>query len=136
MSVTFSTVSGNGISALKIVSTTGTEFDSGLPAVAAGADGKNAPAAGLGLGGVRAVSVILKAATGTFAEGATLDAYIFDPVVREWTRCPDLDLDVRANLASQSFLARAVVASQGWLVYLPSGLGVGSTMHVNGYAVR
>jgi hypothetical protein len=90
---------------------------------------------GLELGGIRSFGVTVTATTSTFSAG-TLQAWLYEPFLGVWTRIPDLDLNVTAGLAVQSFPGCTVTVPRGMAVYLPSGLGVACTVQLTGTFFR
>lgn len=137
MSATFKQLAGNAVSgvshSLEILTTSGTEDAQSLPVVSAtGDNGFPGPLNGLGLGGLAAFGLhLLAQGAGSFTSGY-LRAWYFDPVVRVWSRCPDLDKAVVEGFQAMAFVPTPVGASQGWLVYLPADVGCAVKITLSG----
>lgn len=108
---TWSPTRGGGVQA---VCTTGTEANALLAT-----DGYN-------LGSVSGVIVHAEASTPMTA-GGVLQAYLYNPISKQWNRAPSYDLTVAA-LVAQAFPAVSMVSQQ--LAFLPSGVGVGLTIYM------
>lgn len=98
---------------------------------------ESAPAAatdGIALNGFAGFSVTIETG-GTMTAGGQLLAYMRNASSGNWVRAPDLDLVVQA-LANQSFGGFTVTADVGRVAYVPSGVGVASTIYIIGTAPR
>jgi hypothetical protein len=87
-------------------------------------------AAGLALVGIRGFTVHIETA-GTMTAGGSLLAYLFNPESGHWVRAPDLDLTVTA-VGSMSFAGFSVSGGTGRIQYVPSGVGLASTIYIIG----
>lgn len=85
---------------------------------------------GLSLAGVKGIVVVIETA-GTLTAGGVLQAYIWNDSAGtpSWVRVPDHDLTVQA-LAKQAFSGFAVTSPRGRIAFIPSGVGLASTIYI------
>ena len=75
--------------------------------------------------------VVIVEAAGAMTAGGILQAYLRNPNTGTWVRVADGSLDLTVSaVTNQGFLGMYVPVSKGRIAYVPSGLGVSSTVHI------
>lgn len=105
--------------------TTGTESaPSGL--------GTEAAPVGMSLSGISGFTVHVEA-DGTMTSGGKLLAYLYNPETAQWNPVSDGSLDLTVSAVQyQVFSGFAVFGGNSRIAYVPSGVGVGLTIYIEG----
>lgn len=132
----------NAVNAHGVGGTVGAYVASDIPrvTVVALADGAAGNAFALATSSVRAVlsgaTLAGGAAAGVIGAGASLQAYLLNPLTLRWNRAPELDVALAQGQASQAVAPIMVKAQTGRLQLVPQNVGVACAVYMNGIAGR